>query len=455
MSPDRMFESATSKSYHFQIRGLKQDYNDSQEFKDHMNNWLKALPHSSKQLRVRDARLPESHVAQIKLRLKNSELDRTLKLAIGQLCDALCRRDNRDFIKKLTTRNILGISPLQPEVDLQFRFSLAAATSRGLSDCLGKIIPPDAPLEKPQKTKLNEGTSFLKALKDLSTPKGVSTDELSQANEQLQNSIKALADSTILLPENLRVSLDVETVDNWLKTTKLDCASVSVSVIQITLSNDTILEYFIKMCQNYDPNKGMAASAAGILGGAATALMGMGTATVPITQLSFAQVLTTISTGALPTAATVTNPIVLGIGVVVAAVSLAKGISQSDWTLFVKIVRKVFLEVYIFRQWIQRSRSSRGMRRSFLEQHGKEITDRWNRFIASRLQIPQRRRQRCNKVSKTAERTNGDEADPRDALRYIRSYLRTQVEELSSALRVDSSDEESDNGSDRGRDIVD
>lgn len=119
-------------------------------------------------------------------------------------------------------------------------------------------------------------------------------------------------------------------INRWLDTSKHDCSSASEDVIRIALRDRTTLQCFMKLCNNSKVDGGFNASMAGVAGGTAAVIASAGTATVPLAQLSLGQILGVITTGALPTATVITNPFLLTIGAVVAAVSAVRGLANSS-----------------------------------------------------------------------------------------------------------------------------
>lgn len=104
------------------------------------------------------------------------------------------------------------------------------------------------------------------------------------------------------------------------------------------------------------------------------------------------------------------------------------------------MIRKIFLEIFTFRKWTQKLHDG-VMQRADLKNWGEGFAARWDEFVRTRMKRPEDIQKRRKKLSETAKTSKGGMAEPRDALRYIRAYLRYQVKEVECAVGdVDESD---------------
>ncbi|PWI69879.1 hypothetical protein PCL_00791 [Purpureocillium lilacinum] len=394
-------------------------------------------------------------------KLLDPQSGRILEKEVKKLCDAIYDPGKRKVVDALSSRSILGVSALGQSQQqwLRSAFFNAVLThgpsyldelevetadnmpSWFLALPFGLITGINiAPLENKAASRAKKkhdahlfdeqlvqlfgrrgaetGAEFLEHVHTLrSNEQG--TQELLRSETATRSSIDDLIrhidNFDRELPPDIKDNQDIEvrvgavstrTVKGWSYQLSDLSYATTVTAARLVLADDGILTSFLQQSQNADDI--VDARAAATAGGLAGAALSMGTASVPLTQLTMAQIVASVGSGSWPMMATISNPAGFIVGVGIAAVAGISYLRSRATSREAEQVRDVVAiiweaqglceEISLFLRWLQTgSGDVHGLQR----RGGKAIAKRWRAFGKKERESQMPREARASQPSRS------------------------------------------------------
>ncbi|OAA39937.1 hypothetical protein ISF_09839 [Cordyceps fumosorosea ARSEF 2679] len=385
------------------------------------------------------------------------------------LCNAILNYRNTAEIAKITARGAMGISPRSVQFDDIFRKCLYKIACGRPARLLNNIdgaptdqLPPwvnsfalsiitDIPVYKPSAAMMHKAQPrqaveaagrFLEWLinsreddEDDDAANGSLVIQLQEADELLAGAIASMAISTRRLQGNVTQG----NIRQWHRHIDEQSYLVLQAASRILLSNDDVLARFLALYRA-DDGPGLP----GLLGGlgAALSIGSIGTASLPLSQFTFAHFAGLLTTLTWPTIAVI-NPVTLTAGLGIAMAALIGHLNGSDARKvaarlkrdleFVCKALRVCREVDLLQKWIRTASGGNVLRLSRLRSMDcPETVNMWTEFVAEVRDGSLAPRFSVNNVSRTALDSRGKRAETRDVRLYLSYLLVARPDEVDS-----------------------